>query len=99
PILRSLHGLARIWAEPGTTQQYYPLLHSAFWLEHGLFGVRPLGYHVLTVLWHAASAVLFGLVLRRLLAGEGAGPTAWLAALLFAVHPVNAESVAWITEQ
>src|SRR5262245_43791257 len=34
PNLQSIGGLARIWAEPGATQQYYPVLHSAFWLEH-----------------------------------------------------------------
>ncbi len=96
PALRSLGGLVRIWAEPGATQQYYPLLHSAFWVEHRLFGDRPLGYHAVTLLLHAGSAVLFALVLRRLLVG---GPAAWLAALLFALHPVHVESVAWITEQ
>jgi tetratricopeptide (TPR) repeat protein len=96
PALRSLGGLVRIWVEPGATQQYYPLLHSAFWVEHRLFGDRPLGYHAVTLLLHAGSAVLFALVLRRLLSG---GPAAWLAALLFALHPVHVESVAWITEQ
>jgi tetratricopeptide (TPR) repeat protein len=99
PVLRSPHGLLRIWAEPGETQQYYPLLHTAFWVEHGLFGDHPLGYHVLTVLLHAASAVGFALVLRRLLPGDEARAVAWLAALVFALHPVNVESVAWITEQ
>src|SRR4051812_3993941 len=44
--LRSLEGLGRIWFEPGATQQYYPLLHSAFWLEHRLWGDSPLGYHL-----------------------------------------------------
>jgi tetratricopeptide (TPR) repeat protein len=108
PALRSLHGLARIWTELGATQQYYPLLHSAFWVQHRLFGDNPLGYHVVTLLLHAASAVLFALILRRLLGNDrplAAGAkhpyagTEWLAALLFALHPVNVESVAWITEQ
>jgi tetratricopeptide (TPR) repeat protein len=96
PALRSLHGLARIWTEPGATQQYYPLLHSAFWLQHRLFGDQPLGYHVVAVLLHAGSALLFALVLRRLFSD---GAAAWMAALFFALHPVNVESVAWITEQ
>ncbi|MES1166486.1 MAG: tetratricopeptide repeat protein, partial [Pseudomonadota bacterium] len=94
PELRSLAGLARIWTEVGATQQYYPLLHSAFWLEHRLWGDAALGYHSLNVLLHATAACLFGLALRRL-AVRGA----WLAALLFALHPVGVESVAWITEQ
>lgn len=94
PALRSLEGLKRIWCEPGATQQYYPLLHSAFWVQHRLWGDNPLGYHIVTMLLHAGSAVLFGLLLLRLEV-----PGAWLGALLFALHPVNVESVAWITEQ
>ena len=94
PALRSLEGLGRIWTQPGATQQYYPLLHSAFWIQHRLWGDHPFGYHLVTVLLHAGSAVLFALVLQRL-----AVPGAWLAALLFALHPVHVESVAWITEQ
>jgi tetratricopeptide (TPR) repeat protein len=94
PDLRSLRGLGRIWFEPGATQQYYPLLHSAFWLEHRLWGDAPLGYHLVNVLLHAVAALLLFLVLRRLsLAG------ARLAALGFALHPVCAETVAWISEQ
>jgi protein O-mannosyl-transferase len=107
PALRSLGGLVRIWTEVGATQQYYPLLHSAFWFQHLLFGDHPLGYHIVTLLLHAGSAVLFALVLRRLFQG---GPkqdsvprpyagAEWLAALLFALHPVHVESVAWISEQ
>ncbi len=104
PALRSLHGLARIWTVLGATQQYYPLLHSAFWVQHRLFGDNPLGYHVVTLLLHAGSAVLFALVLRRLLdlgaTGAPRYPGAeWLAAMLFALHPAHVESVAWITEQ
>jgi tetratricopeptide (TPR) repeat protein len=92
--LRSLAGLGRIWFEIGATQQYYPVLHSAFWLEHLVWGDATLGYHLLNVLLHASAAFLFGLVLRRL-----SVPGAWLAALLFALHPVCVESVAWISEQ
>ena len=104
PGLRSLGGLARIWTRVGATQQYYPLLHSAFWVQYQLWGDRPLGYHIVTVLLHASAAVLFALVLRRLLAGAPGRPqfpdgAEWLAALLFALHPVHVESVAWISEQ
>lgn len=94
PELRSWSGLARIWFEPGATQQYYPLLHSAFWLEHRLWGDSTLGYHLINVLWHAAAACLLVALLRRL-----AVPGALLAGLLFALHPVCVESVAWISEQ
>ena len=92
--LQSLHGLWRIWFDLGSTQQYYPVLHGAFWLEHRLWGDAPLGYHLANVLFHATSACLFALALRRL-----AAPGAWFAGFLFALHPVCVESVAWISEQ
>ena len=79
PALRSLAGLARIWNEAGATQQYYPLLHSAFWVQHRLWGDHPLGYHLVTLLLHAGSAVLFALILRRLFASDRAGPYAGVA--------------------
>lgn len=94
PELRSLRGLARIWFEIGATQQYYPVLHSAFWLEHFVFGDPPTGYHALNVFLHATAACLFATTLRRL---NVPGP--WLAAFLFLLHPVCVESVAWISEQ
>ncbi|MFO1448856.1 MAG: tetratricopeptide repeat protein [Opitutaceae bacterium] len=94
PDLQSASGLGRIWFEPGATQQYYPLLHSAFWLEHQLWGDATLGYHLVNVLWHATAACLFAGLLRRL---SVRGAT--LAAFVFALHPVAVESVAWISEQ
>ena len=92
--MRSLHGLWRIWFSLGATQQYYPLLHSAFWLEHRLWGDSVVGYHLTNVCLHAAAAMLVVLIVRRL-----ALPGAWLAGLIFALHPVCVESVAWISEQ
>jgi tetratricopeptide (TPR) repeat protein len=94
PQLQSIGGLGRIWFDVGATQQYYPVLHTAFWLEHRLWGDAVAGYHLVNVLLHAAAAGLVVLIMRRLrLAG------AWLAAFLFALHPVCVESVAWIAEQ
>jgi tetratricopeptide (TPR) repeat protein len=92
--LRSVAGLWQIWSNPSATQQYYPLLHSAFWLEHRLWGDATLGYHLANVLLHATACYLLYLILRRL-----AVPGATFAAVLFAVHPVCVESVAWISEQ
>jgi tetratricopeptide (TPR) repeat protein len=92
--LRSLHGLWRIWFEPGATQQYYPFLHTAFWVEHRLWGDCVLGYHLANVAEHAFAAWLLVAVLRRL-----SFPVPWLAGLIFALHPVCVESVAWISEQ
>jgi hypothetical protein len=74
PELQSLQGLGRIWFEIGATQQYYPFLHTAFWIEHRLWGGSPFGYHVLNVLLHATAACLLALTLRRLFDAERAQP-------------------------
>jgi len=66
PELQSFHGLWRIWFDLGATQQYYPLLHSAFWLEHRLWGDAVFGYHLTNVLLHALSALLIVAIMRRL---------------------------------
>jgi Flp pilus assembly protein TadD len=101
--LRSWAGLRRIWGALGATQQYYPVLHSAFWLEHRLWGDALLGYHLLNVALHATAACLFAVVLARVRAVggrvEAPRPADWLAALLFTLHPVAVETVAWISEQ
>jgi protein O-mannosyl-transferase len=95
PHLQSLHGLWRIWTDLGATQQYYPLAHSAFWLQSHLWGSGTTGHHVVNVALHAASSFLLVLILLRL---GFQLRTAFVAALLFAVHPVHVESVAWMTE-
>jgi hypothetical protein len=61
PDLRSLNGLWRIWFEVGATQQYYPLLHSVFWLEHRLWGDAAVAYHIANVLLHVLAVSLRGL--------------------------------------
>jgi tetratricopeptide (TPR) repeat protein len=94
PGLQSFHGLWRIWFEVGATQQYYPLLHSAFWLEHRIWGDAPAGYHLTNVALHALSACLIVMIMKRL-----SLPGAWFAGFVFALHPVHVESVAWISEQ
>jgi tetratricopeptide (TPR) repeat protein len=93
PELRSPAGLARIWLQPGATQQYYPVVHSVFWLEHRLWGDSTAGYHLVNILLHASGALLLVGILRRLRIRR-----AWLAGFIFALHPVEAESVAWISE-
>jgi tetratricopeptide (TPR) repeat protein len=92
--LQSWGGLVRIWTQLGATQQYYPILHSAFWLEHRLWGDLPAGYHLANLCLHATAACLFARVLVRL-----SVPGARLAGAVFALHPVCVESVAWIAEE
>jgi tetratricopeptide (TPR) repeat protein len=92
--LRSLDGLRRIWFEVGANKQYYPLVFSSFWVEHRLWGVDPAGYHLVNLALHAAGSLLFWRVLLAL-----GVPGAWLAAAVFALHPVHVESVAWISER
>ncbi len=91
--LRSVEGLRRIWTDVTATQQYYPLAHSAFWVMHRLWGDATTGYHIVNIALHTLSALLFAVLLRRLKI-----PGAWFAAFLFALHPVQVESVAWMTE-
>ncbi len=93
PHLRTWAGLLRLWIEPGVMQQYYPVTFSAFWVESKLWGDSTLGYHLVNILLHATSALLLLKILRTLRI-----PAAGLAAAIFALHPVQVESVAWISE-
>jgi hypothetical protein len=93
-LVQAPDGLGKIWFEPSASPQYYPLVFSTFWLEHRLWGLNPSGYHWVNILLHAGATVLLWVALLRL-----SVPGAWLAALLFGIHPVHVESVAWIAER
>lgn len=91
--LRSLTGLRQIWLSPRSIPQYYPLVHTSFWLQFHLWELWATGFHLVNVFFHAANSCLVWLILQRLRIRG-----AWLASLIFALHPVQVESVAWITE-
>lgn len=103
PAVQAADGLSDIWGltrEPvhgalvSNTPQYYPLVFTSFWLEHRAWGLDPTGYHVVNVILHVLNALLVFALMRKL-----GVPGAWFVAALFAVHPLNVESVAWITER
>jgi len=84
-------GFKDIWLTSAAV--YYPLVLTSFWVQHALWGLHPLPYHLVNIVVQAACVVLLWRVLRRLHV-----PGAWLGAVLWGVHPVQVESVAWITE-
>jgi protein O-mannosyl-transferase len=92
-LLKTTDGLKKIWFEPGSHAQYYPLVLSSFWVQYQLWGLKPFGYHFINIIIHALNAVLLWLILRKL-----SIPGSLLAACIFALHPVHVESVAWASE-
>ncbi|MGE5306740.1 MAG: tetratricopeptide repeat protein [Alphaproteobacteria bacterium] len=88
---------------------YQPLSWVSFGLDYLIWGMNPSGYHLTNLALHAANAVFFYFVCRRLLMAAFSLPDndeSWrlslssaLAALLFAIHPLRVESVAWVTER
>ena len=83
-MLTAPNGLTQIWFSAHRQSQYFPLVYTTFRFERALWGLNPRGYHVVNVLLHAINALLLWQLLRRLVV-----PGAWLAAAIFALHPVQ----------
>jgi tetratricopeptide (TPR) repeat protein len=106
-LLARPDGMAVAWtkrwesAKDYPLPQYHPMAFTSYWLDYRLFGhdaqtklPTPFVYHLSNIIYHAAAAVLLWLVLRKLKL-----PGAWLAAAVFALHPINTEAVAWISQR
>lgn len=93
PLLTAPDGLWRIWFTAHSQSQYFPLVFTTLRMEYALWGLNPAGYHIVNVCLHIGNALLVWELLRRL-----ALPGAWVAAAAWALHPVQVETVAWVTE-
>jgi tetratricopeptide (TPR) repeat protein len=93
PLLTAPDGLKRIWFSLDSPSQYFPLTYTVFYIERSFWGLDSAGFHWVNIFLHAANALLVWRLLGRL-----SVPGAWLAAAIFALHPVQVESVAWVTE-
>lgn len=95
-LLRTVDGLWKIWFVPNANvkeSHYWPVVYTFFWFENHLWGNNPFGYHLINILFHTLNVFLLWQILKRV-GISGAG----FIALLFALHPVHVESVAWIIE-
>ena len=97
PVIHRWSGLWNIWFSPADIRNeghYWPIVYTTFWLEHKLWGLAPLGYHLVNLVLHLVNTLLVWRVALRL-----AVPGAWALAAVFAVHPLHVESVAWVIER
>ena len=94
PYLKDIEGLKRFWLDLSAMPQYYPMVFTSFWVEHKIWGFDPIGYHVDNVVIHYMNAfILWRILVFMEIRGS------WLGAAVFAIHPIQVETVAWITER
>jgi protein O-mannosyl-transferase len=91
-LMKASDGPYRFWFSSDALE-YYPVTNTIFWIEWRVWGMDPTGYHAVNLIIHIADTLLLWCILRKL-----SIPGAFLAAMIFAVHPVNVESVAWIAQ-
>lgn len=96
--LHSWQGLLRIWFVPSSSPQYYPLTFTTFWIEYHLWGLNPTDYKLVNLILHGLNAFLLWNVIDTW-RGRQRSHLGFLVALLFAIHPLRVESVAWISER
>ncbi len=92
----TLNGVVWAFTSLGYAENWHPLTWLSHMLDVELFGLNPRGHHLVSVILHAGNAILLFLVLRAMTG------TLWrsaLVAVLFAVHPLHVESVAWVAER
>src|SRR5437870_9543454 len=108
PDYRGLAWTQLRWMWTTHLGHYIPLTWMTLGLDYLLWGMNPFGYHLTSLLLHAANAGVFFFVVRRILTlalpsrserGHALAVSAGFAALVFAIHPLRAESVAWVTER
>ena len=92
-IIKDSDGLYRFWCTTDA-EAYWPVTYTTLWIEWRLWGMNSTGYHITNLILHVAEALLIWAILRKLYI-----PGAFLAAVIFAVHPVNVESAAWISQR
>jgi hypothetical protein len=92
-FIRESDGLYGFWCTT-VSLDYWPVTNTTFWTEWRLWEMNPAGYHVTNLILHIVEAVLIWVLLRKL-----SIPGAFWAAMIFALHPVNVESAAWIAQR
>ena len=93
PLLREPGRLWKAWFVHGSFVEYYPIEQTLQWFQWSLWGNNTLPYHLTNVALHVVDALLVWRLLEKLGLRFG-----WVGAVLFVVHPIMVESVAWISE-